>query len=64
MKIPPEGADLIHEDRLGEFTKSSKNMQRGLYDNCFLNTIKIPVIGERSETLPYMVLCLKVLSFH
>jgi len=55
MKIRPDGADLIHEDRLGEFAKSSKNLQRELYNNYCLNTIKIPVIVVRSETLLYSV---------
>ena len=39
MKIRPDGADLIHEDRLDEFAKSSKNMQRELYDNYCLKTV-------------------------
>jgi len=51
MKIRPAGADLIHEDRLGEFAKSSKNVQRGLYDNYFLKTVNFPLIRLRSETL-------------
>ena len=51
MKIRPDGADLIHEDRLGEFAKSPKNKQMGLYDTYCLNTIKIPFIGVRSESL-------------
>ena len=55
MKIRPDGADLIHDDRLGEFPKSSKNMQRELYDNYCLKTVKIPVIGVRSQTLLYSV---------
>jgi hypothetical protein len=47
------GADLIHEDILGEYAKSSKNMQRGLYDNYCLKTVNFPVICVRSETLLY-----------
>ena len=51
MKIRPVGADLIHEDRLGEFAKSSKNMQRELCDNYCLKTVNFPLIHLRSETL-------------
>ena len=42
MKIRPDGADLIHEDRLDEFAKSSKNMQRELCDNYCLKTVNFP----------------------
>jgi hypothetical protein len=51
MKIRPAGADLIHEDRLGEFAKSSKSMQRGLCNNYCLKTVNFPFIGVRSESL-------------
>ena len=51
MKIRPAGADLIHEDRLGEFAKSSKNVQRGLCNNYCLKTVNFPFIRVRSESL-------------
>jgi hypothetical protein len=59
MKICPVGADLIHADRLGEFAKLSKNVQRGLYNNYCLKTINFPFILVRSETTSlHSVLCL------
>jgi len=51
MKIRPAGAHLIHEDRLGEFAKSSKNMQRGLCNNYYLKTVNFSFIRARSESL-------------
>jgi len=51
MKIRPAGAGLIHDDRLGEFAKASKYMQRGLHNNYYLNTVNFPFMRERSETL-------------
>jgi len=64
MKIPPAGADLIHEDRLGEFAKSSKNVQMGLHNNYPLKTVNFTFLRVRSETLLYILLYLNVLPFH
>jgi len=51
MKILPVGADFIHEDRLAEFAKSSKNVQMELHNNYHLKTVNFPFIRVRSESL-------------